>query len=196
MPKIVDHDARRREIIEAVWALIARRGLDAVTMRDLAAEAGYANGALAGYFRNKDEILLAAFQHAFESTNVRARESIGDATGLAALRLLCLEIMPLDDVRLMEARVVIAFWDHAVHDTRMAEVHESAIASWREQMRAFLQQGRRQGDIGTSTPDDEIVDTLLAALMGFQINAVLLPHTTTPRRQEAVLDGLLRPLRP
>src|SRR5882757_5398898 len=111
MPKIVDHDARRREIIEAVWALIARRGLDAVTMRDLAAEAGYANGALAGYFRNKDEILLAAFQHAFESTNVRARRSIGDATGLPALRLLCLEIMPLDEVRLMEARVVIAFWD-------------------------------------------------------------------------------------
>ncbi|MFJ5306579.1 TetR/AcrR family transcriptional regulator [Streptomyces sp. NPDC088350] len=196
MPKIVDHEARRREIIEAVWALIARRGLDAVTMRDLAAEAGYANGALAGYFRNKDEILLAAFQHAFESTNVRARESIADATGLAALRLLCLEIIPLDDVRLMEARVVIAFWDRAVHDARMAEVHENAMAAWREQMRGYLQQARRQGDIGTSTPDDEVVDTLLAALMGFQINAVLLPHSTTPRRQEAVLNGLLGALRP
>jgi AcrR family transcriptional regulator len=196
MPKIVDHDARRREIIEAVWALIARRGLDAVTMRDLAAEAGYANGALTGYFRNKDEILLAAFQHAFESTNVRARESIADATGLAALRLLCLEIMPLDDVRLMEARVVIAFWDRAVHDDRMTGVHENAMAAWREQMCGYLQQARAQGDIGTRSPDDEVVDTLLAALMGFQINAVLLPHATTPRRQEAVLDGLLRSLRP
>jgi len=196
MPKIVDHDARRREIIEAVWALIARRGLDAVTMRDLAAEAGYANGALAGYFRNKDEILLAAFQHAFESTNVRARESIGDATGLPALRLLCLEIMPLDEARLMEARVVIAFWDRAVHDERMAEVHENAMAAWRAQMCGCLRQARRHGDIVTGTPDDEVVDTLLAALMGFQINAVLLPHTTTPRRQEAVLHGLLGSLRP
>lgn len=27
--------------------------------------------------------------------------------------------------------------------------------------------------------------------MGFQINAVLLPHTTAPRRQEAVLESPL-----
>ncbi|MCZ9339397.1 TetR/AcrR family transcriptional regulator, partial [Streptomyces sp. TRM76130] len=75
------------------------------------AEAGYSNGALAPYFRNKDEILQAAFQYAFESTNARAREAIGDARGLTALRRLCREIMPLDEVRLLEARVVIAFWD-------------------------------------------------------------------------------------
>lgn len=84
MPKIVDHQERRRQIVEAVWALIARRGLDAVTMRDLAAEAGYSNGALAPYFRNKDEILQAAFTFAFESTNTRAEDAIAGASGLAS----------------------------------------------------------------------------------------------------------------
>ncbi|MDX2827605.1 TetR family transcriptional regulator [Streptomyces ipomoeae] len=59
MPKIVDHEARRRLIIESVWALIGRRGLPGVTMRELAAEAGFANGGLAPYFRDKDEILFA-----------------------------------------------------------------------------------------------------------------------------------------
>jgi len=127
----------------------------------------------------------------FESTDIRARRSIGDATGPAALRLLCLEVMPFDDVRLLESRAVIAFWDPAVHDPRMAEVNEKAIGARREQMRGCLEQARRQGDITTGAPDDEIVDTLLAALMGFQINAVPLPHTTTPRRQEAVLDSLV-----
>ncbi|MGR3938530.1 TetR family transcriptional regulator [Streptomyces sp. BRA346] len=50
MPKIVDHNARRRLIVKSVWALIGRRGLAAVTMRELAAEAGFANGGLAPYF--------------------------------------------------------------------------------------------------------------------------------------------------
>ncbi|WP_406335213.1 TetR/AcrR family transcriptional regulator [Streptomyces sp. NBC_00203] len=191
MPKIVDHDVRRRQIVEAVWALIARRGLDAVTMRDLAAEAGYSNGALAPYFRNKDEILQAAFQYAFESTNTRAEQAIGDASGLTALRRLCLEIMPLDEVRLLEARVVIAFWDRALHDERMADVHEQAMSLWREQMRTYLRQAREAGEVTATTPDEPVIDTLLATLMGFQINALLAPHTTGARRQEVVLEGLL-----
>ncbi|WP_330309312.1 MULTISPECIES: TetR/AcrR family transcriptional regulator [unclassified Streptomyces] len=191
MPKIVDHDVRRRQIVEAVWALIARRGLDAVTMRDLAAEAGYSNGALAPYFRNKDEILQAAFQYAFESTNTRAEQAIGDASGLTALRRLCLEIMPLDEVRLLEARVVIAFWDRALHDQRMADVHEQAMSLWRDQMRTYLRQAREAGEVTATTPDEPVIDTLLATLMGFQINALLAPHTTGARRQEAVLEGLL-----
>ncbi|MHA5047838.1 TetR/AcrR family transcriptional regulator [Streptomyces sp. SD15] len=191
MPKIVDHHERRRQIVEAVWALIARRGLDAVTMRDLAAEAGYANGALAPYFRNKDEILQAAFHYAFESTNTRAEAAVGGASGLRALRGLCLEIMPLDEVRLMEARVVIAFWDRAVHDERMTAVHEQAMDLWRDRMGDYLRQARAAGEVTTATPDELVIDTLLTTLMGFQINALLAPHATGAQRQVAVLEGLL-----
>lgn len=194
MPKIVDHDARRREIVGAVWALIARSGLDAVTMRDLAAEAGYSNGALAPYFRSKDEILQAAFQHAVECTDARARQAVGDATGLVALRRLCHEIMPLDETRLLEARVVVAFWDRALHDTRMASVHASTMDEWRQRMSGCLAQARAAGEIVGGVPDEQRADTLLAALAGLQVNALLIPHATTPDRQIAVLDGLLASL--
>ena len=40
MPKIVDHEARRAELAEAVWRLASRDGLEAVTLRGVAAEAG------------------------------------------------------------------------------------------------------------------------------------------------------------
>lgn len=65
-------------------------------MRQVAAEAGYANGALKHYFANKDELLAAAFQKTFYRVNERAARSIGERTGLAATRLLCLEMLPLD----------------------------------------------------------------------------------------------------
>lgn len=53
MPKIVNHDERRQELIEATWQVIAQHGLSAVTMRQIAEEAGYANGALKPYFPTK-----------------------------------------------------------------------------------------------------------------------------------------------
>src|SRR3954452_23718089 len=111
MPKIVDHDARREEIIEAVWRLVARRGFAALNMRDLAAEAGFTNGALARYFPTKAAILRAALERANAATEQRAARTIAGANGLHAFRKFCVEIMPLDDERLNEARVVIGFWN-------------------------------------------------------------------------------------
>ena len=36
MPKIVDHDERRRSIIEATWRVIAREGIASATTRGIA----------------------------------------------------------------------------------------------------------------------------------------------------------------
>ena len=45
MPKIVDHDARRRELVEIASQVIAKNGVEGATLRELAAEAGFSNGA-------------------------------------------------------------------------------------------------------------------------------------------------------
>lgn len=39
MPKIVDHDQRRRDLVEATLRIILRQGLAGATMRDIATEA-------------------------------------------------------------------------------------------------------------------------------------------------------------
>ncbi|NNN30653.1 TetR/AcrR family transcriptional regulator [Streptomyces sp. S3(2020)] len=194
MPKIVDHDARRRLIIGSVWALIGRRGLASVTMRELAAEAGLANGGLAPYFRDKDEILLAAFRYACDATERRLDPTVAsyaESSGLTALRALCHELLPLDDLRLLEARVVIAFCDRALYDPRMSSAYEATTTRWRTLMHNCLAQARILGEVTTSTPDERIVETLVAVVLGFQANAVLTPAATTPERQLEVLEGLL-----
>jgi AcrR family transcriptional regulator len=196
MPKHVDHDQRRRRIVESLWNLIGRRGLGAVTLRDLAAEAGCANGGLAPYFRNKDEILQAAFQHAFDRTDARTRAAVGDTGGLPALRRLCLEVMPLDEARLQEACVVIAFADRAQYDPRLAATYRTALTQWREQMRLYLRQARACGDLGTDRSDELVADTLLTTLVGFQTTAVLMSPRMPAPWQTAILDGLLDDLRP
>lgn len=60
MPKIVDHGARRDEIGWAVAQLIAEQGVHAVTVRAVAAVAGYQPSTLRHYFPNSDQMLAHA----------------------------------------------------------------------------------------------------------------------------------------
>ena len=57
MPRQVDHQQRRTEIAYAVWAVIAEDGLDAVSLRRVAAEAGISLGRVQHYFDSKEELL-------------------------------------------------------------------------------------------------------------------------------------------
>ena len=71
MPKIVDHDERRREVLTAARRVIVRDGIDAATTRAIAKEAGYSNGVLAHYFADKDEILLSALRQSHQRIRER-----------------------------------------------------------------------------------------------------------------------------
>jgi AcrR family transcriptional regulator len=54
-----NHAATRAAILDAAHRVAARDGARDLSLRAVAAEAGYAPAALYGYFRNKDELLLA-----------------------------------------------------------------------------------------------------------------------------------------
>lgn len=62
MPKRVDHTERRTEIAEALLRVAARRGLHAVGMRDVAAEAGVSLRLVQYYFETKEKLLLFGLQ--------------------------------------------------------------------------------------------------------------------------------------
>jgi AcrR family transcriptional regulator len=62
MPKRVDHAERRTEIAEALLRVAARRGLHAVGMRDVAAEAGVSLRLVQYYFETKEKLLLYGLQ--------------------------------------------------------------------------------------------------------------------------------------
>ncbi|POX38186.1 TetR family transcriptional regulator [Streptomyces sp. Ru73] len=63
MPKRVDHDVRRAEIADALVRVAGRRGLHAVGMRDVAAEAGVSLRLVQYYFETKEKLLLHGLQH-------------------------------------------------------------------------------------------------------------------------------------
>lgn len=191
MPKIVDHDERRLELVDATWRIIARHGLEGATMREIATEAGFANGALKPYFPTKDTLLEFAFGHVFNRTNRRIAEVTAGKSGLAALRAFCLEVLPLDEERVNEARIVIPFWQKAVNDPQKAQIHQQSMEEWLALIRRHLAEARKAGDVGTAVADAALAGQLLNMLLGAQIAAALARDGRTDPALADQIEGFL-----
>ncbi|WP_306215750.1 TetR/AcrR family transcriptional regulator [Actinoplanes sp. RD1] len=124
MPKRVDHEVRRKQIAEAVWRIAATRGLQAATLREVAAEAGVSVRLVQYYFETKDRLLLAALHYVTRAMADRMGErlrALGRPPGPRDVMRICLvEALPTDDESLMMARVHGAFYSAALTDPALA----------------------------------------------------------------------------
>lgn len=195
MPKIVDHDERRLSIVHATWRLIAAKGFRATTMREIAKASGVANGGLFPYFRNKEELIGATFEHVFTATNERFAAVRADLEGLPALRALMLQIFPLDEERLLEARIVIPFWEYAANEPELLELHERTMQQWREEISDHLETAKRLGQVRDDVEVTSVTDLFMALVDGVQVVAVVSPGSSSPERLTRLLDGYLDLLR-
>jgi AcrR family transcriptional regulator len=66
MPKIVDHEGYRRQLLKGSFDLFAERGYAAITMRELAASLGVSTGTLYHYFPGKQAIFEALVDFLWE----------------------------------------------------------------------------------------------------------------------------------
>lgn len=190
-------DERRERILASTWRLIARDGLAATNMRALAAEAGYANGALAYYFASKEALLLAVYEYVLEQTMKRVAERTCGLFGLAALRAFCVEILPDDALKLAEARVVVPFWSSALSEPAFAALYARDMGAFRRLIRTYLRQAVRMGEVVAPRSAHEHrawIEALLALLNGAQVLAVLTPRQHDRRTMARLLDDFIRTL--
>lgn len=193
MPKIVDHDQRRREIVEATWKIIARDGIESVTMRHLAEQMGMANGALARYFSSKGEILAAALAYAVDATNQRFAAAGGHSLrGSAAMRAFLHEAFPFEEVTRLEALIVIPFLEYAQHDEKLRAFWEDSLKAWGVGL--FSRIFAEMIEDGEARPDldqEAALDLLFTVISGVQANALLLPERGTTARLNGLVESVL-----
>ncbi len=67
MPKLVDHDEYRKELLEKCFSIFTRKGFSGVTMREIATEIGVSTGTLYHYFPTKESIMEHMFSFVQES---------------------------------------------------------------------------------------------------------------------------------
>ena len=184
MPKQVDHDQRREELAAALWRLVMRDGVEAASIRRVAAEAGWSSGSLRHYFETQSDLLVFAME--LVSRRVAARlDALPDTTGVREWSELALrELLPLDDERRAEMQVWLAFTMRAVVDPDLRGLRDTAHTQLRSLCRGIAE--------SLQVGDAELEGDRLHALVdGLALHAVLAPHETTPGRMTAVLAAHL-----
>ncbi len=185
MPKIVDAEARRREIIDATARLIARAGLDAVTMRDVAAEAGWTTGVVTHYFTDKRELLLETYTASLAGRV--ARRLADDEPPLARLRGSLEGALPLDDDRRLHWLVTLACVTQASGDPALADTQQRSYGEFR----AFVAELIDAADLAVTQTSATLAESLISLSNGIAIQALLAPDLWPPTRQVDTLDRLL-----
>jgi AcrR family transcriptional regulator len=192
MPKIVDHEARRAELAAAVWRLACSQGLDAVTMRAVAAEAGWSTGALAHYFADKEELLVFAFETVADRVGqriVKAAEHAQDPLELVRTQLV--EGLAIDAERRAEVRVWFAFLGLAETRPRLAKAGRDAYRLWRDRVAKTLSAAQRQGLVDESIDPASEAAALIALVDGLAIQASFDQRALSGERQLRILDDRL-----
>lgn len=96
-----------------VARLIARAGLAAVTVRDVAAEAGCSTRVVSHYFKNKRELLLFTFREYSQRSLDECEAALTSGMDIA----LCLErMLPVDENGRLQWMVWLAFWGMVTDD--------------------------------------------------------------------------------
>lgn len=195
MPKIVDHDQRRDEIVEAAGRLIARHGLEAATVRKIAAEAGFSSGVLDHYFADKDELLTQALAASHARISGRFRRLTQGIRGLAAVRALLADNLPIDGTRRDETRLEMQFWARSLGDQALMDVQRREMERFRKQLRRHLDEAVADGECPPGSDQEDALERLLALLDGISLRAVLEPSRLPAHRQLALLDREIDGLR-
>jgi AcrR family transcriptional regulator len=174
-------------------SLAATRGLEAVSLRHVATEAGVSTGMVQHYFRTKDEMMTFALEMVMD--NIQARATADPAlSGPAAspgmiVRALLMQILPLDETRRLEGHVALAFLAYAAVKPAIAV----GLRDGAGQMRAFVadQISTAQATTDTALRVDpaHAATALLALVDGLGIH--VLGQHYSPDEAVAALDAHL-----
>jgi AcrR family transcriptional regulator len=191
VPKIVDWDARRDEILSATWRVIARDGITGATIRAIAREANCSRGILAHYFDDKADILGSALVMSHLRVVARMNARAAGLTGLAALRLVMLEALPLDGQRDLEAQIEISFWGRALGNPDLRKLQHAEFDRFAERLRGYLAEAEAARELREGVDITLAAHQLLVLIDGLSAERVLYPDRVTAARQRRMLDQLL-----
>lgn len=198
MPKKVDHQQRRREIAAAVGRIASARGLQGVSFREVAAEAGVSVSLVQHYFGAKENLLVATLDihsAALGDHITRQLTALGaDASPLDRVLAVAEAFLPADPehratMLLYHGFAAAALTDGSLRRTDAFANETNLVAYLAEQLR----QARDAGQARASVDPDLGAHALVALLLGLSLGVLL--EQTSISDATAILSAHLTQLR-
>lgn len=187
MPKIVDHDEKRKQIAEAAWNIIRKEGVEKASIRRVAAEAGMSSGALRHYFSTQDEMLLFIMNYYLEEGEKRSQNKEWSENPVQAVEEVLLELVPIDEEKKIETSV---WWILALRsltsDTIKDKKDEMTDGTY-ELANSMIEILALKGVLSDSMNAELEKSRLTALIEGLSIHALLRPDVYSPEKVKEVI---------
>lgn len=181
MPKIVDHNDYRKEMLDKCFSFFSRKGYANITMKEIAGEIGVSTGTLYHYFPTKESILGQMISRAGE-INTAEYISRAESTGSAADRFM----------------LMIDFWKEKgeyYKNLMMLSIDMKRISPPEESERVF----RTFSDHYTEIMADKLALTpefarsIFIHIMGLVLHSILAPGSLNYEEEIDRFSALIKP---
>lgn len=187
----MNHEQRRRTLLNAVWKVIARNGVEGTTIRDIVQESGFSSGTLAHYFDGKQDLLISTLKLSHSGIRARWEAKLGDLDGVAAVRKFLYDNLPLDEARELETRLEVSFWARSLVKSESLMVQRQEHAEVYGKLVELLERAEASGEIQLKEELSDMAELLLAAIDGLSIHSLLYPDRLSRDRMRALMDRLM-----
>jgi AcrR family transcriptional regulator len=180
MPRIVDKAAKRHDILAAAMKVFAQQGMESTKMTDIAQAAGIGKGTIYEYFRSKEEIFKAAFNHIFSSMAAETEEVLSAPIGTEEKLRRVIRFV-IDDLIKEHAEIVgimMDVWAEGVRkrggrENQLIELRQMYV-EFRKMLGAILAEGIENGAL---RPMDiqQTASLMIGALDGIMLQYIMAP---------------------
>lgn len=188
MPKIVDHEQKRKLIAESAWTIIKEKGIEHASIRSVAAAAGLSPGALRHYFSTQDELLLFIVDYYLTKRAAdREKELQISPIPMTAAKEILVELLPTDTEKRTPSSVWWVFAIRSLTSAALQPKKDELIDGLHFISKAVLQL-LAEADLLRSPIDIELETYRLAAVVeGLTILALLRPELYSPETIERIV---------
>ncbi len=194
MPKIVDYEARRREIAAKAVSVFVQDGIGDANLSRIAELCGFGRTTIYKYFKNKDEIFLFALEEIFVKVETETRALVLDPNLGAADKLIgLLEILVRASVDDKERMILVMDLILDRKPTGLESETRARTMALRNVFEQVLNEGMRKGEL-KEIKAGPMAFTLFSLVEAFVIQSSLFSTLSYGDAMEAtrILLGSLR----
>lgn len=180
-----------QRILDAAVEVIAESGYFRARVTDIAARAGVADGTIYLYFKNKEQVLMAAIDSAFAGFLKRARTELSHAHGPRA-RLQRLAHLHLETLGANRSLAIVFQTELRQSAKFLAQFSHHQLIEYFDLIRAEVREGQRLGVFRRELSDKIVANCFFGALDEMVTSWVLSEHDyPLAGAADAVVDVIL-----
>ena len=137
---------RRSQLTGAAYKVVAQKGYNDFTIKDIAEEAGLSTGLVHYYFKNKEDLLFKLLKEMNANLRDNLKKALTELTEPKdKLMAFCDEAFELVDKEKAYFYVLIDFWAQMNHDNRIRQANVKLFQSYRDEISSIIEEGIAKG---------------------------------------------------